>query len=54
MKAAGLEAIDTVVESKAVLIRSKHPSNPELVDKIAGRIRGVIGKSYYRFHVSSC
>ena len=44
MKAAGLEAIDTVVESKAVLIRSKHPSNPELVDKIAGRIKGVIGQ----------
>ncbi|KAL9037355.1 MAG: hypothetical protein Q9180_003764 [Flavoplaca navasiana] len=47
MKAAGLEAIDTVVESKAVLIRSKHPSNPELVDKIAGRIRGVIAAQKY-------
>lgn len=44
MKAAGLEAIDTVVESKAVLIRSKHPSNPELVDIIAGRVKGVIGQ----------
>ncbi|KAL8997795.1 MAG: hypothetical protein Q9169_003044 [Polycauliona sp. 2 TL-2023] len=47
MKAAGLEAIDTVVESKAVLIRSKHPSNPELVDKIARRIRGVIAAQKY-------
>ncbi|KAI4233554.1 MAG: hypothetical protein LQ349_004333 [Xanthoria aureola] len=47
MKAAGLEAIDTVVESKAVLIRSKRPSNPELVDKIAGRIKGVIAAQRY-------
>ncbi|KAL8756622.1 MAG: hypothetical protein Q9199_002809 [Rusavskia elegans] len=47
MKAAGLEAIDTVVESKAVLIRSKHPSNPELVDKIARRIKGVIAAQKY-------
>lgn len=43
MNAAGLKAIGTVVESKAVLIRSKHPSNPELVDKVARRIKGVIG-----------
>ncbi|KAL8674468.1 MAG: hypothetical protein Q9168_001133 [Polycauliona sp. 1 TL-2023] len=47
MKAAGLVDIDTVVESKAVLIRSKHPSNPEMVDKIAGRIRGVITAQKY-------
>lgn len=44
MRTAGLMAIDTVVESKAVLIKSKHPSNQELVDKVASRIRGVIGK----------
>ena len=42
MKAAGLKAIDTVVESTAVLIKSKHPSNQKLVDKIASRINGVI------------
>ncbi|KAF7515259.1 hypothetical protein G7054_g14663 [Neopestalotiopsis clavispora] len=42
MKAAGLKAIDTVVESSAILIKSKSPSNPELVDLIASRIRGVI------------
>ena len=43
MKAAGLKAIDTVVESTAVLIKSKHPSNPTLVDLITERIKGVIG-----------
>jgi ATP phosphoribosyltransferase len=42
MKAAGLAAIDTVVETSAILIKSKAPSNPELVDLIASRIRGVI------------
>ena len=43
MKAAGLKAIDTVVESTAVLIKSKHPSNQTLVDLITERIKGVIG-----------
>ncbi|KAH8878844.1 HisG-domain-containing protein [Thozetella sp. PMI_491] len=42
MKAAGLKAIDTVVESSAILIKSKSPSNPELVNLIASRIGGVI------------
>ena len=45
MRAAGLKAIDTVVESKAVLIKSKTPKNPKLVDLIASRINGVISKS---------
>lgn len=45
MRAAGLKAISTVVESSAVLIRSKRPSDPKLVDLIASRIRGVISKS---------
>lgn len=44
MKAAGLKAIDTVVQSTAVLIKSKNTKN-ELVDLIASRIRGVIGMS---------
>lgn len=44
MKAAGLKAIDTVVQSTAVLIKSKNTKN-ELVDLIASRIRGVIGAS---------
>ncbi|OWP06962.1 ATP phosphoribosyltransferase [Marssonina coronariae] len=47
MKAAGLKAIDTVVSSTAILIRSKNPSNPQLVDLIASRIRGVITAQKY-------
>lgn len=42
MRAAGLKAISTVVESTACLIKSKHASNPALVNLIAARIRGVI------------
>lgn len=42
MKAAGLKAIDTVVESSSILIKSKAPNKPELVELIASRIRGVI------------
>jgi len=44
MKAAGLKAIDTVVSSTAVLVKSKNPSNPALVDLIAKRIGGVISE----------
>ena len=51
MKAAGLKAIDTVVESTAVLIKSKHPSNPALVDLITERIKGVIGSSPSPFSI---
>ena len=44
MRAAGLKAIDTVIESTAVLIGSKHPSNSKLVDLIVSRIKGVISQ----------
>ncbi|PHH63678.1 hypothetical protein CDD81_5550 [Ophiocordyceps australis] len=47
MRAAGLKAIDTVVESSAVLIKSRSPSNAETVDLIASRIRGVITAQKY-------
>ncbi|KAK0618308.1 ATP phosphoribosyltransferase [Bombardia bombarda] len=47
MKAAGLKAIDTVVDSSAILIRSKAPSNQALVDLIAARIGGVITAQRY-------
>jgi ATP phosphoribosyltransferase len=47
MRAAGLIAIDTVVESTAVLIQSKKVSNPKLVSLIAARIRGVITAQKY-------
>ncbi|KAG6058338.1 ATP phosphoribosyltransferase (ATP-PRTase) (ATP-PRT) [Claviceps sp. LM77 group G4] len=42
MRAAGLKAIDTVIESTAVLIKSESTSKAELVELIASRIRGVI------------
>jgi ATP phosphoribosyltransferase len=42
MRAAGLKAISTVVESTAVLIKNKNPSNQKLIDLITSRIRGVI------------
>ncbi|KAJ5491409.1 hypothetical protein N7539_002976 [Penicillium diatomitis] len=41
MKAAGLKAIDTVVESTSVLVKSRG-SNSDLVNLITSRIRGVI------------
>ncbi|KAK4101718.1 HisG-domain-containing protein [Parathielavia hyrcaniae] len=47
MKAAGLKAIDTVVETSAILIKSKAPSNPGLVELIASRLRGVITAQRY-------
>lgn len=50
MQKAGLKAIDTVIESTAVLIKSKHPLNQRLVELIASRISGVIGM--YLFYSS--
>lgn len=41
MKAAGLKAIDTVVESTAVLVKSKNSKHP-MVELLTSRIRGVI------------
>ena len=42
MRAAGLKPIATVLETTAILIKSKHASNPALIDIITNRIRGVI------------
>ncbi|KAM4059333.1 ATP phosphoribosyltransferase domain-containing protein [Hirsutella rhossiliensis] len=47
MRAAGLKAIDTVVESTAVLIKSRSPSNPDMIHLITSRIRGVITAQKY-------
>ncbi|KAI9831513.1 MAG: ATP phosphoribosyltransferase (ATP-PRTase) (ATP-PRT) [Phylliscum demangeonii] len=47
MKAAGLKAIGTVIESTAILIKSKRTSNPSLVELIASRIKGVIAAQKY-------
>ncbi|PLN75466.1 DNA mismatch repair protein Msh3 [Aspergillus taichungensis] len=46
MRAAGLKAIDTVVESTSVLVKSKNTKNP-LVDLITSRINGVITAQKY-------
>ncbi|KAE8347402.1 hypothetical protein BDV24DRAFT_122028 [Aspergillus arachidicola] len=46
MKAAGLKAIDTVVESTSVLVKSRNTQNP-LVELITSRIRGVITAQKY-------
>lgn len=46
MQAAGLKAIDTVLASTAVLIRSnKVSANEELINRITSRITGIISKS---------
>lgn len=47
MRAAGLCAIDTVVESTAILIKSKRTANQKLVTLITARIRGVIQAQRY-------
>ncbi|KAI4785382.1 ATP phosphoribosyltransferase, partial [Aureobasidium sp. EXF-8845] len=47
MRAAGLKAISTVLETTAILIRSKNPTNIDLVNLIATRIRGVITAQKY-------
>ncbi|KAK6516368.1 ATP phosphoribosyltransferase (ATP-PRTase) (ATP-PRT) [Arthrobotrys conoides] len=47
MKAAGLTAISTVMTTQAVLIKSKHPRNPQMADLILSRIKGVINAKKY-------
>jgi ATP phosphoribosyltransferase len=47
MKAAGLKPIATILETTAILIKSKQPSNPQLIKTIESRIRGVITAQKY-------
>lgn len=50
MREAKLKPISTVVESSAVLIKSKRPSNPaftELIETMISRIRGVLAAQRY-------
>lgn len=47
MRAAGLHAIDTLLQSQAVLIQSPHPRHPALVKKITSRLKGVLAASKY-------
>lgn len=50
MRAAGLHAIDTVLDTEAVLIKSSKPKSPhhdDLINVITKRIAGVIAASKY-------
>jgi ATP phosphoribosyltransferase len=47
MKAAGLKPIATILETTAILIKSSHPRNPQLITTIESRIRGVINAKKY-------
>ena len=50
MRAAGLHAIATVLETEAVLIRSRTPKDPaheHLIKNIASRIAGVVAARRY-------
>ncbi|KAJ1910820.1 ATP phosphoribosyltransferase (ATP-PRTase) (ATP-PRT) [Tieghemiomyces parasiticus] len=47
MRAAGLQAIATIVESEAVLIANQRSRFPDLVAKIHARIEGVIASRKY-------
>ncbi|GJJ70643.1 ATP phosphoribosyltransferase [Entomortierella parvispora] len=47
MQAAGLHDIVTILSSQAVLIASKRPKHPELVQTITNRIKGVIAAQKY-------
>ncbi|KAF2141902.1 uncharacterized protein K452DRAFT_308949 [Aplosporella prunicola CBS 121167] len=47
MRAAGLKDISTILETTAILIKSKKVSDPALVNVIAARIRGVITAQRY-------
>lgn len=49
MRAAGLQAIETLLSSQAVLIKSAkpNPQNAELIGKVTSRIEGVIAAGRY-------
>lgn len=47
MKAAGLKAIETVLETSAHLISAKNPKFPDLVKKIHQRFEGILAAKKY-------
>lgn len=50
MRAAGLHAIETILDSEAVLIKStvtKHPQLQPLIDRITHRLAGVVAANQY-------
>lgn len=47
MKAAGLHAIETILDTSAHLIYSKNPSHPELLELIQSRFEGLLAANKY-------
>lgn len=47
MRAAGLEVIDKVLNSEAVLLSSKHSKHPEIVELLKKRIQGYMTATDY-------
>ena len=47
MKAAGLAAIETVMETSCCLIQSRAPRHPELINTIMSRITGYMAAQQY-------
>jgi ATP phosphoribosyltransferase len=47
MRAAGLHAIETILDTSAHLIYSKTPSHPELVELIQSRFEGLLAANKY-------
>lgn len=47
MRAAGLKAIDTVMDTSCCLISSAHPRHPDLIQTILSRIQGYIAAQQY-------
>jgi len=47
MRAAGLTRIYNIMSTQAVLISNPHTSQQDFIDKIKGRIQGVIAASKY-------
>lgn len=47
MKAAGLHAIETIIDTSAHLIYSKNPSHPDLVELIQSRFEGLLAANRY-------
>jgi ATP phosphoribosyltransferase-like protein len=49
MRAAGLHAIETILSSEAVMIRSNKPdaAHTELIDRITSRVAGVVAAGKY-------
>lgn len=47
MKAAGLHAIETILDTSAHILYSKHPSHPELLELIQSRFEGLLAAQKY-------